>query len=258
MPKISELTPATEFSGDDITVIVREGQTHKIRAADMVEASVDRVIDTIREMQEERWRALPAAAFDPVPLSSSRIETTSTAFSVGLPVRYTVDGTALYGVVSAVNPGSYIDVRGPSINTSKTISEVAMGGAERVAQVDLFLAGTYGTALGPRVANVMKSYSRWSLGPAKLVNFAATHHTVDTTTQPKINILVGGQRVSAADSDLGIQLGASGVWVESPLATIRSDRYSVPYGTGFEIEVTAVAGTGDASGLTVTLTLVME
>lgn len=259
MPKLSELPSVESFSGDDIAVIVRDGQTVKIRAADMVEAAVDRVIDTVEASQEIRWRSIPKEDLEPTPISSSRIGIASSAFRVGLPVRWTVDGVNYFGMVADASPGNYIDVRGPAIDVAKTISDVAMGGAERVAQLEIFIAGGYGASLGEKIASAMKSYSRWSMGPARVVSFAAAHNRADTTSQPKVNIKLNGNPVSSADGGLGVRLpNTAGQWTENPLATIVAADYAVSYGSTFEVEVTAVAGTGNASGLTVNIVIVLE
>lgn len=257
MTRISELETATSFSGADLAVIVQSGVTKKITATNFSDAAVAAVIGTINESQ--RWRSLADDLWTATPASTSRISTSYSGYSVGLPIRYINDGNTMYGVVSAVTSGAHIDIRGPSINTAVPITGLAVGGSERVAQVDIFISGTYAASTGQKVRSIMKSYPRWVMGKAHLVSFSAAHHTVDSGTQPKINVKINGTDVSTQDASQGIQMaGTAGAWSEAGLATIARVASQITYGSEFEVDVKAAGGSANASNLTVVLTIVLE
>ena len=89
------------------------------------------------------------------------------------------------------------------------------------------------------------------------VGFSAAQKAVDATTQPKVNLLNGASRISTEDSNLGIQLGASGVFVDNGDVAINVANYKLSFRTSYlEIEVSASAGTGDSEDVTMTVSFI--
>jgi len=114
-------------------------------------------------------------------------------------------------------------------------------------QMDFFIAGTYGDDVNTRLLrDDMDTYVRWNLPNAKLISVSAVHKTVDSGTEPYININLNGSNGLTSN----LQLGASGTWVTSTsVATI-----TISTGNYIDIQCMVPGGTGDAENLTVSCT----
>jgi len=104
----------------------------------------------------------------------------------------------------------------------------------------------------------MFSPMKWSGPKAYLVAFSGVQMTVDTGTEPKINIQINNAAVSTADSNNGIQLSTSGTWVDNSAIAISTTNYDINRGEELEVDCTAAGGTGDAENLTVQCVFVLE
>ena len=198
-----------------------------------------------------RWTVLDVSTYTDTPASTSRITMSSTTdLAVGLPVRYTYGGTAYHGVIAALSSNAYIDVSGPPLNTGSDLTELAVGTAEMVSQANFFVSGMYGATAQDMLLAIMKTYFLWRGPQAALVAFSATHQTVDSGTQPKVNVKINGSYVSNNDSNNGIQLSTAGTWVHTTLA-VNPSAYIISYGQAMEVACTVVGGSANASNLTV-------
>lgn len=257
MVKISALPSATEFAGDDLIAIVQDNETRKIRAADFLEKALSETLDQVAAEQSNRWRIVPDSDWDATPLTTSRISTDSPMLTVGTPIRVVQGGVTRYVIVSA-KAASHVDVLGPALNIAQTITLLEASTPDRVVQVDMFIAGFYGSSTGDKLVSVMRTRNRWMMGPARIAHFAAVQHAADSTVQPRVNLKVNANLVSTANSNQGIDLSTAGTWVDNPVATINSANASMVFGDSMEINVAIAAGTGNASDLTLSVLLIME
>lgn len=255
MPKISELPSATAFSGSDLVAIVQGGVAKKIQADNFAATSLESAISAIAEAASSVWSAIPVSGFDATPLSSSTLTATSALVKAGVPVRYTVNGVTLYGIVAG-RSGNTITIHGPLIDIGHAITSLAIASTSRVVMVNLFIAGTYAGTTGDKLAAVGNRYARWYQGEGRLVSFSATHKTAATTTQPKINVKAGGSLVSTADGSAGLQMSTAGTWVSNPVASISVANYDVAFGDAIEVNVSS-AGSGEAANLSISLVFVL-
>jgi len=202
---------------------------------------------------------------DPVSESTVTMVTDQTSnVKIGTPIKFTLGGTA-------TNPGTYY-----AICTAITSSLLTINGAplevddgdltalyyddtRSPIQLDFFIAGVYGDAIDTALlSNDMNSYFTWKGKKAYLVNFSAVQKTVDTGTEPKINVRINSADVSSNDSNNGIQLGATATWVDNPAVAINTANYGINNGGSMEIHCPVAGGTGDASDLTTSCIFVEE
>jgi hypothetical protein len=196
------------------------------------------------------WMLVDVGKYTTTPSSTSRLAMSDTSdLFVGAPIKYTISATTYYGIVTAISANTYIDVAGASL--SGDVTALWVGPREKVVQVDLFVGSTYANDTADILAADNGQYYRWGLGSAYLVSFSAAQDTVDTGTEPKINIKVAGTAVSTADSGNGIQLSTQGAWVDNSAVAIDAAQYDIQRNEALEIAVTAAGGTGDAADLSV-------
>lgn len=179
-------------------------------------------------------------------------------FRVGRPIRYgDTPGTWRYGIVTAYSTGT-VTLAGGAMTTSFD-GYLQYGDMSRVVQLDLFVSGTYGDGTNTDLmASDMNTYIKWRFGKAYCVTFSAVHKTVDSGTEPKINLRIAGADVSTADTNNGIQLGASGTYVDNGATDISTTNYDITLKDSITINVTAAGGTGDAADLTLEATFILE
>jgi len=178
-------------------------------------------------------------------------------FAVGVPVRYTIGGTAYYGQVVALSANTSIDVVGASL--SSTVTKLEAGMSSLVVTVPLYIDSTYGDATNTDLLkNDMNSFIKWRQGKAYLVSFSCVQTGVDTGTEPKINVQINNAAVSTADSNNGVQLGAAATWVDNSAIAISTTNYDINFDEELEVACTVAGGTGDAENLTVLCTFILE
>jgi len=244
--KISDLSAiATMVADDDVTVVVQSGVTKK--------AAYSVVRDYLR------WQLIAAASYTTTPASTSRITMSDTsAFLVGLPVKYTYGAVTYYGIVTAVSANAYIDIAGAPLDTGVVLTALYVGLPEMVMQVDFYVDANYGDGAADLLATDMFTYFKWRNPAAYLVKFSVVHATADTgVAQPKINVKVAGSSVSTNDSNNGIQLSTAGTWVDNSAVAISAANYDIAAGDAIEVRCTAAGTNGDASDLTVSCLFVI-
>ena len=207
-----------------------------------------------------RWRGIRTNDYTGTPASTSTITMSDTSrMMVGFPIRFTDSGGGpYYAITTAVSANTNITIAGPPLDTSQDVSALAVGDPSMVVTERFFISGTYGNGTGTILATDQKEYFDWMRDDAYLVTFRCTHATVDSGTEPKINVQLGGSKVSTNDSNNGVQLGGAGTWVDNSAIAIHTTNYKVARDEALEIEVTAAGGTGDAANLSVICTFVME
>lgn len=204
----------------------------------------------------ESWSVIEAAKYTATPASTSRITMTDTSdMAVGLPLKYTYNGTTYWGRVDAISVNSYIDIRGAALNTGQDLTELAVGSPSRLVMLDLFVSGTYGDgADNALLANDMNTYLQWNGPAACLVGLWATQKTVDAGAEPEVLLRINGTDVAASN----IALSTGGVWVALGAVAVSTAAYDVQTGESIEVACKVAGGTGDASDLTMAALFVLQ
>jgi len=207
------------------------------------------------------WTTVDAANYTATPASTSTVTMSDTSdFSVGDPVRYTYDGTAYVGIVTAVSANTSITIAGPALDTGEDLTLLEVGQSYLVQSFDVPFEATYAASASSDLwADLYDQPAAvWSGGTAYLVRVAAEHTSDDTaatTTQPAINIDIDGAG-DLLSSDLEVATSEA-----SSAVTINAARYQIGFGDSFAISLAkATGGTpgDDARGLVVRLTFVAE
>jgi hypothetical protein len=248
---ISALDEVTEVSADDDTVLVQAGVTKRVG------------LDTLQDYvtMGRHWAAVPLTTVTTNPPdSTSLIKLNATApFRVGLPVRYTYNGTTYYGIVLAVVANTSVSIGGAPLSLAHALTRLEVGLPEQVVNVEFVIPGAYAGSVRDILAAVGKQYCRWELGKGYLVRFLATHATAAGTTQPKLNCKVNGQAVLTSDGGNGLQLGNAGVWVgPATVVDLDTTKYDINRGEAIEIRCTAAQVGTDATDLSAHFTFVLE
>ena len=110
-------------------------------------------------------------------------------------------------------------------------------------QIDFFVPGNYNPSVQSNILTTIgHTYSVWRQSSATINTLYATHHGIDSTTQPYIALSIDGSALSA------IQLSGAGTWVSQTLNA------SITAGQTLNIDLTSLSGgAGDAEDLTVSL-----
>lgn len=213
----------------------------------------------INDAQIQRWTYVPTASYTATPASTSTITTGVDLTSLvkdGSPIRYTIGGVVYYGQVTAVT-SVLITIRGAPL--SGDITKLEIGTSRLIEQVQLFVGSAYGDATNTDLMYTdMKTKIPWCIGKAYCVYFSAMQAGVDTGTEPKVNLLINGQRVSTNDSNLGIQLTTAGTIVDNSAVAINTTNYDINRGELITAECSAAGQSGDAENLTITAIFVKE
>lgn len=290
--KISDLTAATAYGNDEVELLqsgnnlrLSKGVLRKLLYGTPADGNTPRYDSSLANADtvsggtgdwvlddSSGYRAVNTGRYSTTPSSTSVISVTNTddfefkdstgapngTIAAGIPIRFVISGTAYYAIVTSGVQNTSITIAGPSL--SGTFSALCVGPPEKVVQCPLnmnVVAGYSNTLSTTNLATFGRTYFRWVHSKGFLVLFAATHLTPAGTTQPKINVLINGSRVSSNDGNLGIQLSTAGAWVGNPVATINTANYDITRSEPVEVEVTAV-GTGSVGDyLTVALTFVL-
>jgi hypothetical protein len=203
------------------------------------------------------------SAFATTAASTSTITMTSDltgVIKVGMAIKFKLSGTYYYAVCSAIT-SNLLTIKGAPLTTGAgALTELYFSGVKAV-NWSANIAGFYGAATSTSLlASMMSVYASWRLPKAYCVSFEAKNKTSAGTTQPKINLLIAGSRVSTANTNAGIQPSTS--WVVNSAVAINTTNYSVANGEEIEIECTAAGdgtvGSTAASDLTLQAVFVME
>jgi hypothetical protein len=254
MPKLTELPSVDGFLDDDIYVVVREGQTAKVLGQSISDAIIDSAVAQFETRTSGEWLLVPDEQWDITPASTTTITSSSPSLRVGQAVRYSYGGSTYYGIIGSINLGtSAVTILGPPLNLAQTLTGFAIGPPSRVRWVDFHIPGNYAAATGDVLAAVGNRYFSWRQQEARLVHFAAAHKTARSTTQPKVNVKSGSNRVSTLDSNNGVTLVGSGIWVPNIAGAVSAANYTVQPGGSIEVEVTNVGSGGTAGDLSVSV-----
>ncbi len=205
----------------------------------------------------QRWKTIATGSFTATPTDTDTLAMSATAGMVaGLPVEYTIAAVALYGIVAAVVTDTSIDILGPSLSGDVTLLRVGTPEMIRIERIKV--DGTYANGADANLLAVDElNPIAWESTKAYLAHFTAAQETVDTGTEPKVNVQINNAQVSTMDSSNGIQLGAAATIVANAAASINTANYDINYGEELEIECTVAGGSTDATNLHMVLYFVM-
>jgi hypothetical protein len=177
----------------------------------------------------------------------------------GSPLKYTISGVVRYGVCTAITSTLITIAGAPLVTTAGALTELWWGRPETGLQVDFNIPGPYADAIGDILYVDTKTKFRWGQTAAYLVTFRAMQQTVATTTQPRVNVKIGANNVSTANTNQGVILSTAGTWVENTAVAINTTYYKISRGTDLEINVTVASATTDsAQNLTISCFFVFE
>jgi hypothetical protein len=226
--------------------------------ADIATNTSDIATNTSDIAANKEWVEISTSKYTSTPADTDTLTMSDTSdMAVGIPIRYTISGTVYYGQVVSITTDTSIDIVGASLSGSVTKLEI--GRAHKIVTVPMYISGTYADGTDTDLlANDMTTYIKWRQGKAYLVSFSAVHDTVDSGTEPKVNVQINNAAVSTNDSNNGVQLSTAGTWVDNSAVAISTSNYDINWDEELEVACTAAGGTGDAEDLTVLCTFVLE
>ena len=244
------LTAASTIADADKFYVLQSGTPKHVPAS-----VLSTYIDT-----DAPWKTIATSKYTATPPSTSTISMSDTSdFAVGYPVKYTYGGTAYYGMVTTVTANTLIYVTGAPLDTGQDLTALSVGRPERIVTKEYFVDTAALGAVQDIFSAVTYERHRWDVADAYLVSFAATLGTVDTGTQPKVNVKIASGVVCTADSNKGIQLSATpGTWVAPTAVAISTTNYDIAMGDAIEVRCTEAGTNGDAECLSVICTFVLE
>jgi len=246
MPQFGSYPPAASLEQSDTVLALQQGAV-KQATVQQIQAAVS---------DASRWIFIPTGNFTSVPLSDTEISMSDTSgMAKGLPLRLATTAGTKYVIVNAVETDAKITVTGPLLGTDG-ISTISVGKPEQVSDMNLFVAGAYGTDITQSLmVDKMETYYRWRASKAHVVEASFINHTADGTSPPKLNVLVNGTRLITDDGGNGVEVSSAGVWNTSAGVEINA---VIDRNDSLELEVTQAGGDGDARELTATLTFVLD
>ena len=178
---------------------------------------------------------------------------------VGSPIKFKLSGSYYYAICTAITSNLLTIADAPLTTGDGDLTELFVGPASQVQQISFFVSSTYADGTeDDLLRDDMHSPFRWDGPKAYCVFFAGVQATVDTGTEPKVNLEINNAVVSTNDSNNGIQLGAADTWVDNSAVAINTSNYDINRGEELEVACKVAGGTGDAANLTIQATLVLE
>jgi hypothetical protein len=209
------------------------------------------------------WTVLAATTdFATTAPSTSTItmNTDQTAnIAIGAPIRYTFNGTVLYGQVTALT-SSLMTFRGSAITTGAgLLTALSWGDHSQIGQLSIPIPGYYAsvttsTAINDRLR--MPSGYLWDIGPAYFVGINIQNGTADSGgTQAIVNAIVNGNALDTSNTNNGLSI--SGTTLVRSVVDINATIANTLLSRGQYVEVKVTKGTnGDALDLMVNLIVV--
>ena len=177
--------------------------------------------------------------------------TTNQAIYVeGRPIRFkAIAGTWKYGIVTGYSSGT-VTFAGAEL-TAALDDYIEYDPQSKVHVETIVINGQYGDNITTSlIEDDLLAKLTWGYGNAYLVRVRHVHLSDDTTTNPDINVLVGGSTVLDTDDVTNTS------WQEAPNTSINETNYLTNQDDIIELEIATAGVTGDAADLTVALTFV--
>lgn len=174
----------------------------------------------------------------------------------GTPIRFAQENTLYYGIVVG-HATNKLAIAGAPLKCNRPIQALWIGTPEMVRMLHFKIGGAYGNSVQDLLSNINNEYFRWEVAKHYLVAFAVRHKTNAGTTQPYVNVKIGGNGVSPNATGAGIQpLAAS--WVDNSWVCIDTSIYTLDRGDQLEVACLTVDSGSDAADLSVDIALVAE
>jgi len=192
--------------------------------------------------------------FTATPASTSTITMTTdltASMLVGKPLKYVIDGTTYYGIVSAI-AADLLTVAGAPLGGD--VTALYYGDPTRVIQINVIIPGLYEDASNTDlIASDLGAKLIWNKAKSYLVRFRVYSVTEDTNDDGQVSVQINN--VETCTTAGGLTVAAAITWY-STVIDIVTAAYDV--NPGEEIELTCIKGTtGDAVDVTVEMTLVI-
>lgn len=206
-------------------------------------------------LQRDGWFALTEDThWDDQPASTSTITMAADLtgwLKAGVPVKFKLSGSYYYAILTAV-ASNLLTIAGAPLTTGDgDLEELYVGDPRKVHVVPFHIAGEYADGANTTLlATDAKQPYEWELPPAYLVKFRAYSDTDGDSTDPKVNVSIGGDKVGTANSNDGLEMTAAQTWY-STVVDINTSNYSIAYDEAVEITTTAGAGADDLTVLCV-------
>jgi hypothetical protein len=236
---------STPLNNADTLLVYQSGAVKQATMGNVISLTAD----------ASRWTLVSSSNYTATAASASSITfSNTTGLYAGLPLRINIASSDYYCIIDSISGGT-VNVRGPAINIG-TISSIHQGKPEQVSEISFFVAGFFATNTSTTLlATEMQSYYKWRAAPCYAVQASFITNQADGVSAPKMQILAGGSRLIADNSNTGVTLTSAGSYAESTL--MNSTNYSIVRGDAMELEVVTAGGDGNAADLTATLTLVL-
>lgn len=205
-----------------------------------------------------RWRNV--SAFTRVSDSTFTVtdnEENQKIFTRGTPLKYKATaGSFVFGYVTNYSAGT-VTIAGAPLDTDHD-DVMEYDACLKAFQFHILISGLFAASTGDKLNSIMKTQFPWTTGNAKILFFSASQKTVDSTTQPKVNLKIAGNLLSTNDSNNGIQLSTSNTIVKNPATAVNTSNYSIAADNLIEVNVSAAGGTGDCADLSLNVTAIYE
>lgn len=201
---------------------------------------------------DTRWTEILSSSYTATPASTSQITMSDTSgLAIGLPLKYTYNGTTYYGIITSLATDSYIGISGAPLNLSYDLTALCVGRPEMVTQVDFFIAGTFADAADTALlAHDMNTFFKWAASDARLVKVRYLVKSADTgASQPNINVRIGG--ADAISSAVAVAN-----YIQETTVNINTSNYDISHSYSIEISTDANGTNDDAEDLTVSCVIV--
>lgn len=176
---------------------------------------------------------------------------------VGTPVKYVQGANTYYGVTKAVSVGGggdddYIEIYGVAMNDAINLDELYIGDSSLIETVHVFIPGVYADATTSTLINTKTgAYLKFNNAVGYLCKVEVTHKSVDSSSQPVIRPLLGGNSIFSSN----LTLTTAGTWIQT--VTANSTNYVGTFGEAIELQVETAGGSGDAENLSAIFTFVL-
>jgi hypothetical protein len=221
-------------------------------AASPGSGNVFATMDDIPEEELVAWQSFGnATTTSTTGFSVTDNATNQGIFAPGRPLKMVAGATTTYHLVESYTTGAVV-LSGATL-TDATEYAISYGDFTRVQKIDVNLSGAFaGSATTTAIKSQTSDPLYWDLGPGVLCavkHIIQTEDSAATTTQPAINVSLGGVDALSADDETA---------TTRQTATCNAD---VEYGDVVEIEIVkATGGTpgDDAEDLSVSLLFVLK
>jgi hypothetical protein len=221
-------------------------------------SAIDFENSSVEDILKSGWVELTPDDYTSTPTDTNTLAMSDTSLmSVGKEIKFTIGGSDFLAFVESIDPDVSIDVRGEPLSGDVTALYVST--INRTFEVEMFVSGEYGDGTDTDLLDTDMDTAYVHRGKAaRIVSFEAYQKSVDTGTEPKVNVNTATGAVSTNDGNLGIQLGAAKTWVQNSGVAINITNNRLSDGDSITAACTAAGGTGDARNLTVKIKILLD